>query len=442
MGQPELGKSLIKFFYNYAIAYPLLFGYRLLGRREDKAREYFRVREGLLARLQNETAKIAKDQPRVLCHVASVGELLQAMPVLAELKKKDRPPLIILSYTSASVNRNLPKGVPADLITPAPVDLRSPVEKFLDLAAPDLIIFSTYDLWPNLAWSASDRGIPGIMINASLPEHSGRLGFPARSFFKRVYAGLAAVGAVTEDDAARFARLAVPPDRVQVTGNCRYDQTLARCRGVRDDDPELAPFRTGDSGREFLVAGSTWPEDHARLLPALARLLARYPGLFAVIAPHEPTPAHLAEVEDFFRAAGVATQRYTSLRPNGQIAAARVILVDALGVLYKIYRRGAVAYVGGSFRQGVHSVMEPAGMKLPVVFGPVHQNSAEALAMIRAKGAAAADNDQALEKIIAGWLDDPPARRSAGGRAYQVVEQNSGATARTMKLIEKYLPNK
>ena len=98
-----------------------------------------------------------------------------------------------------------------------------------------------------------------------------------------------------------------------------------------------------------------------------------------------------------------------------------------------------MAYVGGSFHQGVHSVMEPAGMGLPVLTGPRHKNSAEALAMIRAGGAAVAKSATEIERALAAWIEDEGLRTSAGAKAKQVVEQNAGATARTMALVEKYL---
>jgi 3-deoxy-D-manno-octulosonic-acid transferase len=224
-------------------------------------------------------------------------------------------------------------------------------------------------------------------------------------------------------------------DRARVTGNCRFDQTLARCRAVADDDPDVAAL----PGAEFtLIAGSTWPEDHRHILPAVETLLQQHPGMSAVIAPHEPSAGRLAEVEGFFRERGREVVRYTRLRDEGA-APARVVLVDCMGVLYKLYKKGHAAYVGGSFHQGVHSVMEPAGMGLPVVVGPVHQNSAEALLMIKTGGAVAINDRAGLEGALTRLITDPDHVRRAGAAALSVVENNAGATARTMVMLEEFL---
>jgi 3-deoxy-D-manno-octulosonic-acid transferase len=84
--------------------------------------------------------------------------------------------------------------------------------------------------------------------------------------------------------------------------------------------------------------------------------------------------------------------------------------------------------------------MEPAGMGLPVAIGPVHQNSAEALEMVRTGGAVAAADAGGIEAALERWLSDPAARAAAGQKALRVVEGNAGATGRTLELIRGLLP--
>jgi 3-deoxy-D-manno-octulosonic-acid transferase len=432
-----MGRLVKKLAYDYCVLPLMAGGYRLFALLDAKAKEYFEIREGMfevLSRRRDE--EIMEDRPPALFHAASVGELLQAMPVMAALKEKDGAPAVALSFTSPSVLRNMPCGVAADIMTPSPIDTTSRVGRFLDIMAPGLMVFSTYDIWPNLLIEATDRGIPAILINATLPENSGRLKFPARSFFRWLYPRLAVVGAITEEDAARFPRLGVTEERVRVTGNCRFDQTLARCRSVKDDDPDISFIPEADL---VMVAGSTWPEDHARLLPALKNLMQRHKGLGAVIAPHEPDRAHVEEVEGFFEKAAINTARYSRLKQGADSGRVRVTIVDTVGVLYKLYRRGDAAYVGGGFRQGVHNVMEPAGMGLPVLTGPVHENSAEALQMINSGGAVAANDAAGLEAALGRWIGDPASREEAGSSALSVVERNAGATQRTVALVEEFL---
>ena len=78
-------------------------------------------------------------------------------------------------------------------------------------------------------------------------------------------------------------------------------------------------------------------------------------------------------------------------------------------------------------------------MGLPVVVGPVHQNSAEALQMIKSGGARAANDAAGVEAALERLIVDPAVREKAGASALAVVEQNAGATARTVALVEEFL---
>ena len=46
-----------------------------------------------------------------------------------------------------------------------------------------------------------------------------------------------------------------------------------------------------------------------------------------------------------------------------------------------------MVFVGGSFKQGIHNVLEPAVYGIPVLFGPKHENSQEAITLGKLGGA-------------------------------------------------------
>ncbi len=85
------------------------------------------------------------------------------------------------------------------------------------------------------------------------------------------YARLDAVGAIDARDAERLVDLGVRRERIEVTGDTRYDQVWARVRGV-DRAAGLVAMLTSD--RPTLVAGSTWPADERPLLAAWSRVRA------------------------------------------------------------------------------------------------------------------------------------------------------------------------
>jgi 3-deoxy-D-manno-octulosonic-acid transferase len=201
----------------------------------------------------------------------------------------------------------------------------------------------------------------------------------------------------------------------------------ARARGV---------LPLPDDGALTLIAGSTWPPDEARLLPALARIVREIPALRLVLVPHEPHAAHVASLRRWTSEHGLSV-RATSEGNNGPPP--RVLIIDSVGFLAEAYAHAHVAFVGGAFSTGVHSVIEPAIAGLPVVFGPRHDNSFEAVQLL-ARGAARAVRDEhETYAALREYLTDAGARERAGRAARAYVESQLGATEKCMAALAPYL---
>jgi 3-deoxy-D-manno-octulosonic-acid transferase len=241
------------------------------------------------------------------------------------------------------------------------------------------------------------------------------------------------VGAIDEDDAARLVELGVRSDAISVTGDTRYDQVWARAEAVDRASALLAPLA---SPRPTLVAGSTWPSDETVLLDAWIAVRRRVPGARLIIAPHEPTPAHLAPIERW-----AAEQRIPLARLDTPDAgAADVVLVDRVGVLGDLYALATVAYVGGAFHAaGLHSVLEPAAFGVPVLFGPRSHASRDARLLLSADGGARVASSPELAERLAHWLSDAAARTGIGSRARALVQSGLGAAERSVQLVEGLL---
>src|SRR5205823_14998345 len=121
---------------------------------------------------------------------------------------------------------------------------------------------------------------------------------------------------------------------VTVTGDTGYDQVWARAQKADHSSPLLRPL---SSPRPTIVAGSTWPADEAVLLTAFSALRRVIPAARLIIAPHEPTPGHLASVEQWANSGGLRLDR---LEVAG--SSTDVILVDRVGVLGDVYALGDV----------------------------------------------------------------------------------------------------
>jgi 3-deoxy-D-manno-octulosonic-acid transferase len=402
---------------------------------ERKVTRSLAARRGIRARFRR-WASAHRDPARPLLwmHAPSVGEGLQARPVLERLRV--RHPGLQLAYTHFSPSAaGFAASLPVDVHDYLPFDTPAEMRAALDAWRPTAIVFSKLDVWPALAREAARRGVRIGMISATLAETSARRGAFASALLREAYARLDAVGAIDAADAERLVALGARPAVVDVTGDTRYDQVWARARAVQRDHPLLVPLR---SDRPTLVAGSTWPADDRVLLPAWERVRAAKADARLVLVPHEPTAGHLEPLDRWARgAAGLRVRRLSEPATGGDWD---VLLVDRTGVLGELYALADVAYVGGGFHAaGLHSVLEPAAFGTPVLFGPRHAASRDAGLLLAAGAARVAPTIDAMAAHAGEWLAHAAVRRQAGDAARAVVEAGLGAADRSTALVERLL---
>ena len=390
----------------------------------------FAARRGVIRRYQAFDRDRAR--PLLWMHAPSVGEGLQARPLL-ERARRERPDAQ-LAYTWFSPSaRVFAASLDVDFCDALPFDDTPDMRAAVAALAPTALVFSKLDLWPTLAREASRQGTRLGMISASLAARSSRRGGLAASVLRDAYGRLERVGAISTDDADRLVALGVPARRISVTGDTRYDQVWARAHDTGRIGALTEPLR---SGRPTLVAGSTWPADEAPLLAAWTAVASRHRDIRLVIAPHEPRAAHLAPILAWARGAGL---RHATLG-TAEAADADVVVVDRLGVLGDLYALASLAFVGGGFHEaGLHSVLEPAAFGAPVLFGPRYTASRDAQLLLDADGALALPTAAAIGSTLESWARGDAQWRRAGEHARQVVHRGLGAVERSWALVRELL---
>jgi 3-deoxy-D-manno-octulosonic-acid transferase len=396
-----------------------------------KARRGIRGRDTLFRDLERQIAALPAGR-RVWFHSSSLGEFEQAKPIIAELKRRHPELAVIVSFFSPSGFEHSRKYKLADVLTYIPFDTRSNARRFLDLVRPAAAVMVRYDIWPNHIWALRARGIPTLIANATMRERSKRQLPIARSFHRSVYEAIDDILTVAPSDAEAFRRFSLRRPAVQAIGDTRYDQVCIRSGEARKRHI-IPPAIT--AGKKIVVIGSSWPEDEDVVLPPSLQLLQETPELLCIVVPHEPTEEHLEELEHDL--AGKTTfLRFSALN---EYAGERVIIVDSVGVLLILYALATIAYVGGSFRQGIHNILEAAVYGIPVVFGPRHRNSHEPIMLVERGGGFVVNDAREFFRTVRHLLDDNDARAAAGERAARFVQSNVGATGRFLEHLERRL---
>jgi 3-deoxy-D-manno-octulosonic-acid transferase len=404
---------------------------RVVPAGNSKFRRGLSARRGIIQRYSEwGSASRNPARPLVWFHAPSVGEGLQALPVV-ELLRARRPDLqVVYTFYSPSAEE-FARTVKADFSDFLPFDTFDHAASIISAIRPDALVFSKLDIWPALTERAAASGVAVGVISATLPESSGRRGPFARALLADAYHVIDRVGAIDAEDAERLRQQGVQADRISVTGDTRYDQVWARARR-----PASALVDSLRSSRPTLVAGSTWPTDEEHLLPAWLRIREKIPDARLIIAPHETSDAHLDSIQSWARASAL-----TLARLDAQSAArADVILIDRYGILGDLYSLADVAYVGGGFHAaGLHSVLEPAAFGAPVLFGPRNEKSRDAARLVHDGGGAEIKGAVDLAIRLADWLGSGAARDAAGSQARAVVEKGLGAAERSYDLVTTLL---
>jgi 3-deoxy-D-manno-octulosonic-acid transferase len=376
-----------------------------------------------LGRLPPEALARLAGRPVLWVHAASAGEVAAAAEILRRIKAGPDAPAVLLTTTTRA-GRDAAARLPCvDAAALAPIDCWPAVSRFLGRVKPYALALVETELWPNAIELSARAGLRIGVVNGRISERSFpryRLIAPfLRPFMRRIDRAAAR----TETDARRFAVLGLPPERILVAGNMKYDRLSS---GDERGRAELA--RLGWQAAPVLVAASTHPGEEEALLEAFAVLRGRFPDLKLVLAPRhvERADAAARTLEE----RGLAFCRLGGQAPPG----ACVLLVDAMGWLPSFFACARAAFVGGTLVPvGGHNVLEPAAAGIPVLFGPHTWSTREAAEALLACGGGFQVSDAAsLQAVLGRLLDSPEAAPASGRKALALLRSWQGATQRTL----------
>lgn len=389
--------------------------------RNIKAQKWLSGRKNLFERIQKE---IVPDEHLLWFHVSSLGEFEQARPVIEGVKKDFPGYKILLTFFSPS-GYELKKDYPlADYVFYIPLDTPSNAARFLDLVKPDKVFFVKYEFWFNFLTELKKREIPTYIFSALFrPSH-----FFFRPWGKWFRKALKAYTHIFVQNQSSFDILQkFGFNNVSISGDTRLDRVTQIARAAADL-PKLEKFCAGN---KVIVAGSTWPEDEAIFIRFVNE--CKHPGKF-VVAPHEVSPDSVERIKALLQRPYVC---YSCDSTTQQLEEAEVLIVDGYGYLVSVYRYAKIAYIGGGFTTGIHSILEPAVYGMPVVFGPDYHKFNEAVEMIQLGAAHPVTNYDELSALLNHYLTDPVRLENESLFASQYVESNRGATDQIVRYFFK-----
>jgi 3-deoxy-D-manno-octulosonic-acid transferase len=371
-------------------------------------------------------------------HALSVGEMLSAMPLVSTLPDRfpGRPVVVTASTrTGYDIARDRLENK-VDRIHFFPHDFKFSVRRAAATIDPALVVLVETDLWPNFLTYMKRHHVPVVLANSRLSQRSFN-GYRRFSFFMgRPLSSLAAICAQSAEDGRRFEALGVPAEKIQITGNLKFD----RGGGSDTNRSDTLPRDEYVSPNEkVLVAGSTHPGEEAILVKNYIRLKNRHPGLRLIIAPRDPRRAE--SIIRMVRTAGIHTSLLEEIPPPSPMLPDSVVVVGKMGLLKRLYSLADFAFVGGSLVSGGgHNPLEAAALGKPVLFGRDMSDFREiAAALETAGGAVRLENGDALFAVLDSLLGDPIKTMEMGSRALDMFLKNGGALEKTLAVINRFL---
>jgi 3-deoxy-D-manno-octulosonic-acid transferase len=386
-------------------------------------------------------AEVGSKAGAIWIHAVSVGEVLSAKPLVEGLKRREPERLVYVSTTTETGQQLARERLQcADAVFYFPLDWVIPVRRALRGMQPAMVVIMETEIWPNFLREAKRLGVPVVFANARISERSfaryKRWEFLVGEFYERVLRDADMFLAQTPTDAERLREMGAPEERVEVTGNLKYDvaapavSAFGAWLGTQTRQQERWPV---------LVAGSVVAEEEEAVLAAYDVVQRKWRRALLVLAPRKPD--RFGAAADIVEAGGWHVVWRSEIDTSDSGATldenADVIVLDSIGELAGLYSLADAVFVGGSLvAAGGHNILEPAWFSRPPVFGRSMENFGDmADQFLAARAGVQVDSGSQLGKVWVQLIEDPALRDRMGKAARELSERNRGATERCLDRI-------
>ena len=394
---------------------------------------------GFRERLGNLQPLPLNNRPVIWLHCVSVGETQAARPLVRQLRAQlptHRVVVSTITLTGQRLAREVFKNE-AEKVFYFPFDWTFTSSRSLSRINPAVVLLMETEIWPGFIRSCKRRGVPVVIINGRISERSYRRYRLVRPFISRVLSMVKFAVMQSDEDAERITKLGMPEQKVAHSGNLKFD-----VGGNTIPESTSAELQTllESSSRPLLVAASTHGPEEQILIDAFKLIRKTSPNTRLLIAPRHPE--RFAEVATLMMQSGFSYVRRSET--SRDTTGADLILLDTIGELPAVYPFARIVFVGGSIaKNGGHNILEPAAAGACVVTGAHTFNFSSIVREFLENDALVqlpplADSDAAVEvaDVFLKLLNDARRCEELKRRAFSVMQQNVGATARTVKLIK------
>ncbi len=372
-------------------------------------------------------------QRAIWIHAVSVGEVLAISGLISQMRNAFPEHPVVISTTTDTGQELARKRFGADNVFYFPMDFAFAIRRYLRALKPKMVILAETEFWPNLLRLSHASGARIVVVNARISNRS----LPRYARFRwallKMLVNVDLFLTQTDDDAARLQTIGADPNRVQVTGNLKFDVNLPSPPAIVE---QLRKSLAAEGAGPVLVCGSTVDDEEAPLLKAFENVLASHPHAVMILAPRHPQ--RFDNVAILVQQMNIRVFRRSLWQ--GESLGGGVFLVDSIGELSALYALADVAFVGGSLvPRGGHNIIEPAQHGVAIVTGTHTENFRDIVGLLQRRDAVRIVSLSELPLTLMHLLADDGERRALGRRAKETILSQMGATSRTLEAIRALL---
>ena len=373
----------------------------------------YKLKKGLAGRRQScdlVTAKFSKEDKIIWMHAASLGEYEQGLPVLEKLKDQYPTHKILVTFFSPSGYDNvIKKDTIADVVCFLPFDTEKWVKEFTSNFKTDIFFTVKYEYWYHLLEELKTQGAKIYVVSALFYETQVFFKAYGRWFVNQLKKNVDFFFHQTKHSTALAKGIGLKNS--MTAGDTRYDRV--RKFISRDNSVDfIAEFK---QDCKTIIFGSSW-EGEERLAEMIA---AKNKDVKMIIAPHDLK--RVAHLKTIFPAAILYSQ--ITDKQSLQYLNVKVLIIDCIGLLSKLYSYGDLAIVGGGFHsKGLHNILEAATFGIPVFFGNQYTKNPEADELIVRNGGKSFEDEFFAAPYLLALLKNDGALEKMGNNARKFIE--------------------
>lgn len=318
-------------------------------------------------------------------HVSSLGEFEQGRPIIEKIKREHPEKKILLSFYSPSGFEIRKNYQLADKVIYLPFDSSSNAKRFFDHFQIEMAVFVKYDVWPFFIKEILRRKIPVFLTSAVFRDDHFYFKWYGK-FFLNFLKEMNKIFVQDHHSVELGKRNGL--SNIEHSGDVRVDRVVE----IKSTIAKMPLVESFINNKKCIVFGSVY-EYEINIIQAILRDTNEEVKL--IIAPHEINE----HVLDQFKNAFSESIFYADLNNYKN---ERVLIIDHVGSLNKIYQYASIAYVGGGYsRRGMHNILEPAVFNIPVCFGPHYHKFPEAISLLENDLVFVENSAPRLAKIMA-----------------------------------------